>query len=165
VVVFGECVDLCHQLVYISSQCEVRLGNLLHVFVDGIHIVDVGRLLALAVFGEMPHLSAVEAWTFRAFGLVVLLYWYLRHIAVLRLGEVGVRVVVLVLSSVIGGPGAGQIHRHLYVIVSRARGVGGIIGGSLLLLLRLWLTLGTSFPRAWSKLVLPLIDVVPSRVW
>jgi hypothetical protein len=107
VVVFGECVDFCYQLVHVASWSEAWLRDVSHVFVNGVHVVDVGRLSALAVLGKVPHLSAVKARAFRTFGSIVLLYWYFRHIAVFRLGEVGVRIVVLVLASVIGGSGAG----------------------------------------------------------
>ena len=78
----------------------------LHVFVFGVHIVYVGRLPASAVLGEVPYLPAVKAWTLRAFGSVILLGWYLCYVAILWLGIVGVGIVVLILSSIIGGPGA-----------------------------------------------------------
>ena len=80
---------------------------MLHVLVDGVHVVDVGRLSASAVFGEVSCFSAVKARAFGALGSIILLHWYFRHIAILRLGVIGVCIVVLILASVIGSPGAG----------------------------------------------------------
>jgi hypothetical protein len=79
----------------------------LHFFVDGVHVVDVSHLLASAVFGEMPRLSAVKTRAFGASGSIVLLYWYFCHVTVFWLDEIGVRVVTLVLTSVVGGSDAG----------------------------------------------------------
>jgi hypothetical protein len=59
-----------------------------HVFVNGVHVVDVGRLPASAVFGKVSRFSAVEARAFGALGSVFLLRWYFCHIAVFWLGEV-----------------------------------------------------------------------------
>src|SRR5580693_2367448 len=106
-VVFGECVDFCYQLVHVMSWCEVWLGYVLHVFVFSVHVVYIGRLPASAVFGEMSRLSAVETWSFGAFGSIVLLYWYFCHIAIFGLSIVGICVVVLILALVIGCPGTG----------------------------------------------------------
>jgi hypothetical protein len=137
-----------------------------HVFVHGVHIVDVGRLSASTVLGEVSRFSAVKARAFGMFGSIVLLGWHFCHVAVFRLGEVGVHVVILVLALVIGSPGAGQIHRYLHVVIGWTWGVGGIVDGPLLLLLRSWLILGSSSPCAWSELslVLSLIVVEPSWV-
>jgi hypothetical protein len=140
-----------------------------HVFVNGVHVIDVSCLSASTVLGEMSYFSAVKARAFGSFGSIVLLYQYFHHIAVLGLGEIGVCVVVLVLASVIGGPGAGQIHGYLHIVIGWARGIGRIVDGSLLLLLWSWLVLRASSPCTWSELVLalilPLIVVIPSWVW
>jgi hypothetical protein len=140
-----------------------------HVFVNGVYVVDVGHLPASAVLGEVSCFSAVKARAFGALGSVVLLYRYFRHIVVFGLGEIGVCVVVLVLASVIGGPGVGQIHGYLHIVIGWARGVGGVVNGSLLLLLRSWLILRVSSPYMRPELVLalilPLIVVISSWVW
>jgi hypothetical protein len=107
VVVFGECVDFCYQLVHVVSWCKVWLGYAPHVFVFSVHVVYVGRLPASAVFGEVSCLSAIETRSLRSFGSVILLYWHFRYVAILRLSVVGVGVVALVLASVIGNSGAG----------------------------------------------------------
>jgi hypothetical protein len=78
-----------------------------HVFVNGVHVVDVGRLSASTVFGEVSRFSAVKTWAFGALGSIVLLYWYFCYIAVFGLDKIGVCVAILELAPVIGGPGAG----------------------------------------------------------
>jgi hypothetical protein len=55
----------------------------------------------------VANLSAVEAWSFGASALVVLLDWSVCYVVILCLGGVGVDIVALVLPSVIGCSGAG----------------------------------------------------------
>jgi hypothetical protein len=94
-------------LVYIRAWCDVWLRYILHVFIDGVHVVNIGQWVAATVFGEVTCLSAVEAWSLGVSGSIVLLDWGVRHIVIFGLGGIGVSIVVLVLSSIVGGPGAG----------------------------------------------------------
>ena len=108
----------------------------------------------------MSCFATVEAGSFGSSADVVLLYWDVCHSTVVVLSGVGVGV-ILVLSSVVGGSSAREVHWHLDVIVRRARSVGGVVLGSLLLLLlrSLLVLLWTpSSPRTWSELVLIIIE-------
>ena len=59
----------------------------------------------MTILSKVANLSAVKEWSFGVSALVVLLDWGVCHVVVFRLGGIGVGVVVLVLASVIGGPG------------------------------------------------------------
>jgi len=145
------------------SRCNVRLGYVLHVIVDGVHEVDAGRRSTSAVFGEVSRLATVEAGSFGSPADIVLLYRNVCHPVVVSLSGVGVGV-VLILSSIIGSSGAGEVHWYLDVVVRWARGVCRVVLWSLLLLRwSLLVLLWVSSPRAWSELALIIIE--PSGVW
>jgi hypothetical protein len=135
---------------------------MLHVIINGVHVVDAGGWSTLAIFGEVSRLPAIETWPFGASGSIVLLCRGVCHSVVLRLSGVGVSV-ILVLPSIIGCSGAGEIHRYLYVVIGQLRGVGGVVCRSLWL--GPWLILGSSSPCARSELSLGLVVVEPSWVW
>jgi hypothetical protein len=106
----------------------------LHVLINSIHVIDVAHRWAAAVSCKMTWFSAVEA---GSFGLrVVVFFLGLCSCCVCVLGGCHVCIydVALVLLSIIGCPGPGQVHRDLYVIICWLRGIGGIVGGPLLLL-------------------------------
>jgi hypothetical protein len=166
VIFFGECVNLGHKLVYIRAWCDVWLWYILHIFIDGIHVVNVGRWVAATVLGEVACFSAVKAWSLGAPGSIILLDWGVCHIVVFRLGGVGVGVVVLVLTSIVGHSSVGQVHWYWDVVIGRSRSIGGVICWPLLLLLRpLLILLGSSSQGARSELSLALVVVEPSRIW
>jgi hypothetical protein len=145
------------------SWRNARLGYVLHIFVDGVHVVDAGQCSTSAIFGEMSCFAAVKAGSFGSSADVVLLYRNVCHPVVVGLGGVGVGV-VLVLPSIVGGSGTGEVHWYLDIVVRRPRGVRGIVLWSLLLLWwSLLVLLWPSSPRAWSELALIVIE--PSRVW
>jgi hypothetical protein len=85
----------------VSLWCDVRLGNVPHIFVFGVHIVDVTRGVAAAVFSEVSYLATVEARPLRTWPLIIGLSLSACCIAIFRLGRVHVSIVALVLSSVI----------------------------------------------------------------
>jgi hypothetical protein len=89
----------------IGLGLDVWLGNVSHVFVFGIHVIDVTRWVALAVFGEVAYLSTVEAGSLGTWSLVVGLPLDVCGIVVFWLGCVHVGIVALILASVIRGPG------------------------------------------------------------
>jgi hypothetical protein len=105
VVFFRECIDLGHELVYIGAWGDVRLWYISHVFVNSVHVVDVGCWIAMTVFGKVANLPTVETGSFGALMLVVLLDWGVCHIVILHLG--GVSIVALVLASVVRCSGTG----------------------------------------------------------
>jgi hypothetical protein len=90
----------------IGAGCDVWLWDVLHVVIDSVHIIDVGRWVAAAVFGEVTNFPAVEARSLRAASLVILLNWGVRHIVIFCLSDVGVGV-VLVLASIVWHPSVG----------------------------------------------------------
>jgi hypothetical protein len=142
---FGECIDLGHQLVHVVAWGDVWLWDMLHVFINGIHVVDAGRQSAAAVFSEVSCLSAVKAWSFWASGSIILLYWGVSYPVVFGLCRVGV-CVILVHPVIVGRLGARKIHWHWYVVIGWPRGVGRVVSGSLLLLLWPRLVLAVSPP-------------------
>jgi hypothetical protein len=162
-IIFGERVDFCYQSIHVVSWCDVWLGYILHVFVDCVHVVDAGRRSTSAVFSEVPCFATVKTGSFGSSTDVVLLYRDVCHPIVVVLSGVGVSV-ILILSSVVGGSSAREVHWYLDVVVCRARGICGVVLWSLLLLRRpLLVLLRASSPRAWSEL--PLIVVESSWVW
>jgi hypothetical protein len=97
---------LCHQFIHVMPRGDAWLRDMLHVFIDCVHVVDAGGWATAAVFCEVSYLSAVEAGSLRASGFIVLLYWGVCHLGVLRLGGVRVGVVALILSPIVGCSGA-----------------------------------------------------------
>jgi hypothetical protein len=59
----------------------------------------------MAVFGEMAHLSTVEARSFGAWSLIVRLSLDVCGVVVFWLGHISVSIVALVLASVVRSPG------------------------------------------------------------
>jgi hypothetical protein len=145
------------------TWCDAWLGYILHIFVDGVHVVDAGRCSTSAVFGEVSRLATVEAGSFGSPADIILLYRDVCYSVVVSLGGVGVGI-ALVLSSIIGGSGAGEVHQYLDIVVCRTRGVSGVVLWPLLLLRwPLLVLLWASPPRAWSELALVIVE--PSWVW
>jgi hypothetical protein len=109
-------------------------------------------------------LAAVEAGSPGSFADVVLLYRDVCRSVVVGLGSVGVGV-ALVLPSIVGGSGAGEVHWYLDVVVCRTRGVRGVVLWPLLLLRGpLLVLLWSPSPRTWSELSL-VITIEPPWVW
>jgi hypothetical protein len=103
----------------------------------------------MAVPCKVTRFSTIEAWSFGA-----QLAWDF----FLQLGGccVGIHIVTNVLSAVVGGPNAVQVHWNLHVIVGWSWCIGRIVYRSLLLLLLLWLSplvLLTISPGLWLELV------------
>jgi hypothetical protein len=147
----------------VGPGLDVRLRDVLHVFVFRVHVVDVAGWVAAAVFSEVTYFSTVEARSFRAQSLITGLSLNIRGIVVFWLGCVHVGVVALVLASVVWGSGPRQVHWYLDIVVCGSRRVGGVVLQPLLLLLLLrplLVLLGSSSPGAWPELVL----VLPKRV-
>ena len=111
----------------------------------------------------MSYFAAVEAGSLGSSADVILLYWDVCHSIVVGLSSVGVGV-VLVLLSIVGGSGAGEIHWYLDVVVCQTGGVCGVVLWPWLLLWwPLLILLWTSPPRTWSELSLVVIE--PPWVW
>jgi hypothetical protein len=133
----------------IGLGLDVWLGDVLHVFVFCVHVVYVARWVAAAVFGEVAHLSTVEAGSLGVWPLVVGLSLDVRGIVILWLGHVCVGVVALVLTLVVWGSGPRQVHWYLDIVVCRSWCIGGVVLRPLLLLLllgSLLVLLGLSSP-------------------
>ena len=77
----------------------------MHVFVFCVHVVYVTGWVALAVFGEVAHLSTVEAGSFGVWSLIIGLSLDVCGVVILWLGRVCVGIVTLVLASVVWGSG------------------------------------------------------------
>jgi hypothetical protein len=147
---------------------DVRLRDVLHVFVFCIHVVDVAGWVAVAVFSEVTYFSTVEARSFRAQSLITGLSLNICGIVVFWLGCVHVGVVALVLVSVVWGSGPRQVHWYLDIVVCGSRCVSGVVLQPLLLLLLLrplLVLLGSSSPGAWPELVLVLPERVVEPSW
>jgi len=152
----------------IGLGLDVRLGNVSHVFIFGVHVVDVTQQVAAAVLGEVAYFSTVEARSFRARSLITGLPLNIHGVVVFWLGCVRVGVVALVLTSVVWSSGSRQVHQYLDVVVCGSRCIGGIVLWSLLLLLLprpLLVLLGMSSPGAWSELILVLSECVVESPW
>jgi hypothetical protein len=124
----------------------------------------------MAVLGEVPYLSTVEAGSLGAWSLIIGLSLDVCGIVVFWLSHVRVSVVALVLASVVWGPSPRQVHWYLDVVVRRSWRVGRVVLRSLLLLLLLrplLVLLGTSSPGSWPELILVLSECVvePSWIW
>ena len=89
----------------IGLGLDVRLRDVLHVFVLCIHVVYVTCWIAAAVFGEVAYLSTVEARSLGVWSLIVGLSLDIRGVIIFWLGHVCVSIVTLVLASVVWGPG------------------------------------------------------------
>jgi hypothetical protein len=66
----------------------------------------------VAIFGEVTKLSAIEAWSFEAGTLVILLNWFICYVVVCVIfwlcgGGIGVGIVALILVSIVGCPSVG----------------------------------------------------------
>jgi hypothetical protein len=153
----------------VGSWCDIWLRDVSHVFIFGVHVIDVARWIAAAVLGEMAHLSAIEARSFRAWSLIVRLSLNIRGVVVFRLDCVHVSVVALVLASIVWGPGSRQVHRYLDIVICGAWCVGGVVLWPLLLLLlllrSLLVLLGASSPGSWPELILILPECVVESSW
>jgi hypothetical protein len=152
----------------VGSWYDIRLRDILHVFIFGIHVIDVARWVAATVLGEVTHFSAVEAWSFRAWSLIVGLSLNVHGVVVFRLDRVHVDVVTLVLVSVVCSPGPRQVHWYLDIVICGLWCIGGIILRLLLLLLLLrplLVLLGASSPGLQPELILVLPECVVESSW
>jgi hypothetical protein len=157
----------------IGLRCDIRLQNVLHFVVHGIHIVYVARGVTSAILHKMANLAAIEAWPFGS-GAAVILQWLggsrtvVGVVFLLRAHGIGVGIVALILSMVVGCSGARYIHGHWDIVVHRSWGIGGIVGQPLLLLLLLlWPHLLAVAPATQLELVPVLTECVieRSQVW
>jgi hypothetical protein len=151
----------------VGSWCDIRLRDVSHVFVFGVHVVDVTCRIAAAISCKVACLSTVEAGSFGAWSLIVGLALNICGVVIFWLGCVCVGIVALILVLVVWGPGPRQVHRYLDVVVCRPWHVGGVILRSLLLLLLrpLLALLGSSSPGSWSELILVLSECVVESSW
>jgi hypothetical protein len=157
-------------LSHIGLWGNARLWYILHILIDGVHVVDVGRWIAATVFNEVTHFSAIEAGSLGLGSCVILLYRGIHCIAVLLFhrDNVGVGIVTPILSSIVWRPGVGQVHGYRDIVICWLWSVGGVICWFLLLLL--WLgpllvLLGVSSPSMRSELSLYLSLVVAESSW
>jgi hypothetical protein len=156
-------------VINIGSWCDIWLGNVSHLFVFSVHVVDVTRWVAAAILGEVAYLSTVKTGSFGAWSLIIGLSLDVCGVVVFRLGSVCVGVVASVLASVIWCSGPGQVHRYLDIVICRSRCVGRVILWPLLLLLLLLgpllVLLGSSSPGLWPELILVLSERVVEPSW
>jgi hypothetical protein len=116
----------------------------------------------------VAYLFTVKAQSFWAWTLIVRLSLDVRCIVILQLGRICVGIVALVLASVVWGPGPGQVHWYLDVVICGSWCIGGVVLQSLLLLLLLrplLVLLGSSSPGLWSELILILSKCVVEPPW
>jgi hypothetical protein len=116
----------------------------------------------MAVPCKVTGFSTIEAWSFGAWLMWGFFLWLSDH-------HVGVHIAAEVLSVVIWCSGMRYVHWDLYIVISGAWCVGGVVCRSLLLLL-LWsslLVLLTVSPGSWLELISILTEGIIERsgVW
>jgi hypothetical protein len=116
----------------------------------------------VAISRKVAWFSTVETGSFGSRAAWFFLRLHGHCICVLSGYHIRVHVVALVLLSVIGRLSSGQVHGDLHIIVCRAWGISGIVGGPLLLLRLplLLILLGTCSPCPWLELALVLSECV-----
>jgi hypothetical protein len=153
----------------VGSWCDIWLRDVSHVFIFGVHVVDVTRWVAAAILGKVAYLSTVKTGSFGVWSLVIGLSLDVCGVVVFRLGSVRVGIIALVLASVIWGPGPRQVHWYLDIVICGTQCIGRVILWPLLLLLLLLgpllVLLGSSSPGSWSKLILVLPECVIESSW